>query len=74
MNSVQCKDCAHAEWVRTPKGNVQTNTPGRCLATPPPPVLWLARFSRDAISPPRKPAIWPDYQGPCDLFTKGEPS
>lgn len=63
-SEVRCTDCRFSEFVRTPSGRFKKATPGRCLAQVEPPVLLCAN-QPFMVS---KCAIWPKYEGRCDLF------
>jgi len=71
-NNVKCKDCSHATWERTPTGRIKAKHVGRCNAVLPPTPVTL--YSRAAEPPKfnakwdRRPAIWLDYEGRCDLY------
>lgn len=62
---VRCKDCAHAEWERTPTGRIKAKTSGRCrLELPQLPIL-MASIHQPSYQPG---GIWPDREGRCDFF------
>lgn len=60
---MKCRDCKHAEWTRTPNGRIKKNVPGRCNAEVKMPAM-LCLFEPLRVN---KIAIWPSYEGQCDL-------
>lgn len=71
----ECKNCTHAVWELTDKGNVRRKLAGRCYAElPAKPVMLYDSLPRALTPTPpnRRPAVWFDWTGRCDLFTKKE--
>lgn len=62
----KCVECVHAAWVRTPSGRIKKGSPGRCHGEIPPRPVILCASSRDSVT--YKSAIWPEYEGRCDIF------
>jgi hypothetical protein len=62
----KCIECVHASWVRTSSGRIKKSAPGRCLAPLPDHPVLLCASSRTSII--HKWAIWPEYDGRCDIF------
>lgn len=62
----KCIDCVHASWIRTASGRIKKNSPGKCLGPLPEQPVLLCTSSRTSII--YKSAIWPEYEGRCDIF------
>jgi hypothetical protein len=63
---VKCVDCKLAEWQRTPTGRFKKNEPGCCEADVK--AIQLPKMISRSFSVSHQMAIWPDYEGECDLF------
>lgn len=65
---MKCKDCKHADWTRNPSGSIKKKVPGRCRAEVVVPTL-LCVYQPTHV---HKCAIWPEYEGQCDLHEPAE--
>jgi len=71
-----CKNCAWAQFERTPKGKITRNVAGRCTCPGPdfstfPQSTWEGQCSEDPDGRPpivARHAIWPDFGKKCPLF------